>query len=31
MRALGIVAPYVGIEIEPKDYVFRFAIPIEEV
>ena len=28
MRALGLVVPYYGMQIEPEDYVFRFAIPL---
>ncbi len=28
LRALGIVVPYYGMQIEPEDYVFRFAIPL---
>ena len=29
LRGVGIVAPYVGMQINPRDYVFRFAIPVE--
>ena len=29
MRNIGVVAPYVGMHIEAKDYVFRFAVPVE--
>ncbi|MBR1930984.1 MAG: MerR family transcriptional regulator [Lachnospiraceae bacterium] len=29
VRCIGIVAPYVGLDIAPKDYVFRFAVPVE--
>ena len=28
-RTLGIVAPYRGMQIDPKDYVFRFAVILE--
>ena len=28
-RTLGIVAPYRGMQIDPKDYVYRFAVIIE--
>ena len=30
MRIIGIIAPYVGMEFEAKEYVLRFAIPVEE-
>lgn len=30
LRALGIVVPYYGMQIEPEDYVFRFAIPLAD-
>ncbi len=29
VRAIAIVAPYVGLDIEPNDYVFRFAAMVE--
>ena len=29
VRCIGIVAPYVGLDIDSKDYVFRFAVTVE--
>ena len=29
-RVLGIVAPYRGMQIDPKDYVFRFAVILDQ-
>lgn len=30
LYSMGVVGPYYGEEIDPKDYIFRFAIPVEE-
>ncbi len=30
VRALGLVAPYTGREIDPKNYVSRLVVPVEE-
>ena len=30
MRNIGVVAPYVGVDIDAKDFVFRFTVPVRE-